>query len=267
MKTIPTVKDRNYYEARYNSARLWLLIAIIVTGVDVLLTAIGSETVLTFCAIGPVILISTAITGLQTPEYLLWLCSYLGIEMPDMSLVTPLAVILIAVAVLGILAYFFSWLSSKKDGRWMTVALVLFILDCLFLVGDMVLQYNIAKDFELEYSFDFLALVFHCWVLYDTGVGVHAWKKLKTMPQTVIEGNYEEPAEAPADAAEADGTVDPAPIDGEIATVTETSDPAPLTGEAATTDAEAAPLSPLAAAAAEAAEEDAGEDDDDGDEI
>ena len=254
MKTISTVKDRNYYEARYNSARLWLLIAIIVTGVDVLLTAIGSETILTFCAIGPVFLISNAISGLQTPENLLWLCSYLGIEVPDVSLVTPLAVILIAVAVLGILAYFFSWLSSKKDGKWMTVALVLFILDCLFLVGDMVLQYNIAKDFELEYSFDFLALVFHCWVLYDTGVGVHAWKKLKTMPQTVIEGNYEEPAEAPADAAEADGTVEPAP----------------LTEEAATTAAEAAPLSPLsplAAAAAEAAEEDADEDDDDGDEI
>ena len=241
----PTIiKDRTYYEARYKSARIWLIIAVAITVLNILLTILGSDTVFLFCAIGPVNLISYALLGFQEPVALQALAAYLGFELPHESMATAVAVTLVAVAVLGILAYFFSWLCSKKDGRWMTVALVLFILDCLFMIADIALGVRMAKDFEYTYTPNIFAVVFHCWVVYDTVIGVTSWKKLKTMPEEVVEGTCEESAGA---------------SDAEASAPAELSEPVEVSAESS------AP-SPLAAAAATAAEEKPEDDEDDEDE-
>ena len=233
----PTIiKDRTYYEARYKNARLWLIIAVAITVLNILLTVLGSDTVFLFCAIGPVNLISYALLGFQEPVALQALAAYLGFELPHESMATAVAVILVAVAVLGILAYFFSWLCSKKDGRWMTVALVLFILDCLFMIADIVLGVRMAKDFEYAYTPNIFAVVFHCWVVYDTVIGVTSWKKLKTMPEEVVEGTCEESTASDAEPAE-----DTAPVEDAA------SEPA---GSEPNEAGEKPVLSPLAAAAA-----------------
>ena len=247
MKRQPVTKDRAYYESLFRNARIWLLVATVFTVLNILFVVLGSSTILTFCAIGPVYLISEAVLGLQDPEYFQFLASSLGIDLADKSLATPIAVIMIAVAVLGILAYFFSWICSKKDGRWMTVALVLFILDTVFMVAYQVFFYRLAKALEVSYSFDGIAIVFHCWVLFDTILGVVAWHKLKKMPEETVEGTFAESAEAEpmTETAEAEPTA---------------GEPAP-TAEAPMPEAEPDPLAEAAAAAAEdaAPEEDEGD--------
>ena len=238
----PTVtKDRAYYEMRYARSRANLLLVVILALVNCIFAFIGDGVTFMFAPILPMIFAGMSGVFLLHPELLLEASQNAGISIDALSasgsVMTVLGIFFLAVAVLIILVYFLAWLGAKKKGGWIVAALVLFAIDCVALL------------LSVSAVSDIIDIAFHAWVVYDLAYGVHAWKKLKTMPEEVVEGSYEEPAEettaeetSPAEAIEAIEPTEP-------------------------------PVSPLAAAAAKAAEdaespeedEDEDEDDDEGD--
>lgn len=76
-----------------------------------------------------------------------------------------LAIILVA---LYVLAYVFS---KKLRPGWLLFALVIFILDTLFMLIDAGIQTNMIIDY-----------LFHIWVIVSLFIGVSAGCKLKKLP-------------------------------------------------------------------------------------
>lgn len=83
----------------------------------------------------------------------------------------------IFVAAVSLIAYFLCWIFSKKHYGWMIAALVLFILDTVFLV----VLYLWLQDFS-----GILDLLIHIWVLYYLIIGVKYGAKLRKMPEDAV---------------------------------------------------------------------------------
>ena len=80
----------------------------------------------------------------------------------------------ISVVILGI--FLLCWLLSKKRYGWLVAALVLFLLDTLFLAGFTWL----LMDNPMENLVDFL---FHLWVVWELFQAVRAGRKLSMLPE------------------------------------------------------------------------------------
>lgn len=74
--------------------------------------------------------------------------------------------------------YFVCWLCSKKRAGWLTVAAVLFGLDCLLLGFSLFLNLS-AGAFDL---FSIIDVAYHVWVMISLIKGAAAAAKLKRMP-------------------------------------------------------------------------------------
>ena len=85
--------------------------------------------------------------------------------------------ILVSVVIIGL--FLLCWALSKKNHTWLTVGLVLYVIDTIVLLGIMGLTFA-------EGEFEFLLLVellFHGMVLYFLSNGVRGAKQLKNMPE------------------------------------------------------------------------------------
>ncbi len=141
---------------QYKLARGNLLLMTLLTLVNVVLFAVGSETMLLFSATVP------------------YFAAVFGIA----SEISELAIIGIAVAAIFILVYFLCWLFSKKHYGWMVAALVLFSLDTIALVA----LYLLAQDVS-----GILDALIHIWVFYYLIIGVVNGAKLRKLPPTELE--------------------------------------------------------------------------------
>lgn len=143
--------QRQIFEQQAKSGRSNLLLAIILTVVNIVMFIAGSDTMLLF--------------SISVPYYAV----IFGFLMGGQELLITGCVI----AGIVLFAYLLCWLLSKKRAGWLVAALVLMILDSLALIGFYLLAQEISGVLDL---------VFHAMIIYYLAVGISGNKKLKALP-------------------------------------------------------------------------------------
>lgn len=161
---------------RYTAARSGLLLMMILTVVNTVQAALGSESYFVFS------------------DYLAYLCAVFGrIFYEESGGESLYLIVFCAMSALILLPYLLCWIFSKKHRGWMVAALILFVLDTAL----MFVLYDI--------SYMIVDLLIHAWVLYYLITGTAAIKKLNqqpaeiTCPEIAPEQPVYDPAAAPAD--------------------------------------------------------------------
>lgn len=154
------VTERTVAQQKYKSARANLLAAVILTAVNIVLLLTGSELMLLFSATVP----------------------YMAVVFGMLSEVQPFVVGCFVAAAVSMAAYLLCWVKSKKSVGWMVAALVLFVLDTLF----MVFIYWLFED-----SSGMMDAFIHAVILYYLISGVKNGYALKNLPEDL------EPEDAP----------------------------------------------------------------------
>lgn len=142
---------RQSLDQKYRSARSNLLIAVILTLVNIVMLLAGSDTMMLF--------------SVSVPYYAV----IFGVVLGGQELLITGCVI----AAVILLVYFLCWLLSKKKAGWLLAAMVMMILDTLALAA----FYFLAG--EISGILDFL---FHVLIIYYLAAGISADKKLKNLP-------------------------------------------------------------------------------------
>lgn len=150
------MSQREIIQKKYKEARNNLILMLAFTLINIVLLLVGSDSMLLFSASIPYFTVLIGIAS-EASEILMF-C------------------ILMAAVILII--YLLCWIFSKKHYGWMVVALILFIIDSIF----MCVLYLWAEDFSGVLDF-----VIHIWVLHYVAVGVKYGAKLKKMPEEEIE--------------------------------------------------------------------------------
>lgn len=136
---------------KYNNARSNLLLMIIFTLVNIALYIFGSGTMFLFSATIP------------------YLSMIFGMMLADSLFMA----MFFAVSKGSIILYFLCWIFSKKHVTWMIVALVLFVIDTLAMVGIYVFIADVTGVMDL---------LMHIWILYYLIMGVSYGFKMKKLP-------------------------------------------------------------------------------------
>lgn len=146
-----------YQENLVKTARYNLLVLIIFTVLNLVMILVQSDTYFLFSA---------------TIPYYLTCFGY----MFDHYTVGTYALTGMVVSLPFVLAYVACWLLCKRDSRWYTVALVLFAVDCLALLGLLIMTGNFGGAL-----FDILI---HGWIVVSLVKAISAAKKLQAMEST-----------------------------------------------------------------------------------
>jgi hypothetical protein len=144
--------QRQQTQQIFKSARTNLLLVVILTVVNIAMLIAGSETFMLFSASIP----------------------YYAVCFPAIMGSFELFLVGCVVAIVMIVLYFLCWLLSKKRHGWLVVALVMFIIDTIALIGFYILAEEVSG---------FLDLAIHIYVLVSLFRGISAAKKLKTLPE------------------------------------------------------------------------------------
>ncbi len=140
------------HQIAYENARRNLLLMIILSAVNIVLSAANLNVMMLFSATVPYFAVLVGLAG----------------ETPSAYIVS------LIFAAICLLIYLACWLLSKKSSAWMVVATVLFVIDTAF----MVWLYITAADFS-----GILDAVIHAYILYSLIVGVINAIKLKRLPE------------------------------------------------------------------------------------
>jgi hypothetical protein len=170
--------SRDFLEQQFSTARMNLLIVVSFTVTNIVMLLGGSYTMFLFSATIPYLLTAMG----------------MGMDMElGGSTYTTTAVIIAAVI---LVAYLVMWLLSKKRPGLLYVALGLFALDTVLLVGFCLLSGTLMSEL--------MNLGFHGWVLYILFMGARSGSKLKSMPADhpvtgadFINANAAEPTSGP----------------------------------------------------------------------
>jgi len=160
--------QRAFYEQKYRTSRMNLLLVVAFTAINLILLVTNSNSYFLFSAFIPYFIASIGmlLCG-RFPE------EYYEDGFADMTFLggSVFAVILIIAFVITLL-YLLTWfMSSKNRSAWLIVSLVLFSLDTL----GMLFIGGISVDSILD-------VLFHAWVIYYLIIGINAAKKLKELP-------------------------------------------------------------------------------------
>lgn len=150
-RTAQMMNERQMLAQKEKSGRFNLLLAIILTVVNIALFLGGSDTMMLF--------------SISVPYYAVIFGAIIGGE--------EMVITGCVIAAVMLLVYFVCWLLSKKRTGWLIAALVLMIVDTLALVG----FYFLAG--EISGILDFF---FHAMILYYLISGVVASGRLKKLP-------------------------------------------------------------------------------------
>lgn len=156
--------SREYQENLIKTCRGNLLMVVLITAINLVVLLTGSDSYWLFSASIPyyVVAFGMAFDGQVIATY-------------------TITALVVAGAIIAV--YLLAWLLSKKRSGWLTVALILFVLDTLGLVALMMWMQVALMDWLMP-------ILFHAWVLLYLVQGVMAAKKLKDMPVSVPEGYY-----------------------------------------------------------------------------
>lgn len=153
-------------QQKYTKARNNLLLMLILTVINIILYFVGSDTMMLFSATVP----------------------YFGIIIGSVAGSQAFFMFCACIAAAILILYLLCWILSKDHYGWMIVALVLFILDTLAMIG----MYLGIGEFS-----GILDVVIHAWVLYYLIVGVNSGKQLKNMPEEPVNDVEQEQMEIP----------------------------------------------------------------------
>ncbi|MBE6764517.1 MAG: hypothetical protein E7546_01380 [Ruminococcaceae bacterium] len=183
---------KSYIESQYASGRSTLLMALILSAVNIVLGLTGSDSAFLFTAFLP----------------------YVSTILPKSEVVWGLdgSVRLIAYGILPIVAWLACWFLSKNNRKiWMPVATALFILDSVYLAS-FVAEYGIGDG-----TFTLLNIVFHVYILF-------------VLIRACIAGNKLEKGAFEPDVTEVQGVPAAAPVAAApVATAPVAADPAEAT--------------------------------------
>lgn len=161
MRTNVTV-DKNspeYLARQAAGGRHNLLLVIIFTVVNLLFLLLEVDRYFLFSA--------------SVPYYTTVFCNVLdsiAVGYPTIGMFTAISLV-VSVVILGV--YLLCWFMSKKKSGWLIVALVLFSIDTLALLG-----FTVFMDLMGENILDF---VFHAWVIYSLAQTLRCNAKLKAL--------------------------------------------------------------------------------------
>ena len=157
-KNTQNMTPRQILEQKQKAGRSNLLLAIILTIVNIVMLFAGGDAMLLFSISVPYYAVIFGVI-LETQQLLITGC-------------------IIAAVVLA--AYLFCWLMSKKHVGWLIAALVLMCLDTLALIGFYLLAGEISGVLDL---------LFHVMIIYYLVIGITSTKKLQNLPpeETVAE--------------------------------------------------------------------------------
>lgn len=185
------VSQRQLLENKVTGGRSNILILLAFTVVNILLAVTNSNTYFLFSAYVPYALVDIGmlLCGMYPQEFYeeIYEAPYHSLEFYDKSIFYVGMVVAIIILAVYLAIWFFSKKESSRLG-WLIFALVFFGIDTLA----MLLMGGIAMDMILDY-------VFHGWVIYSLVSGILAIRKLKQLPEEVVEAVAYAPA---ADAAE-----------------------------------------------------------------
>lgn len=161
--------ERYSLENKYNTTRYNLLLVVGFTLVNIVLLLVDSNTYFLFSAYIPytVATMGMILCGKFPMEY------YGGGSPSDYNFMSQSAFIgIIALAVILVALYALAYIFTKKvRPGWLIFALVIFILDTLFMFIDAGIQTDMLIDY-----------LFHIWVIVSLIIGVSAGYKLKKLP-------------------------------------------------------------------------------------
>lgn len=168
------ISEKLRLQSKYNAARANILLAAILSIINVILLAANADIYFPFSATFPYSLISGArlLCGMYPEEFYIEYAEYTGEPVMTEFLPPVIFTITLVIAILLIAVFSLCWLLSKKRTGWMIAALVLFVLDTLYL-----LSMGISIDILID-------IIFHAWVLYSLIAGVAAAFKLKSIPDS-----------------------------------------------------------------------------------
>ena len=176
------IDERYVMERRYNSARMNLLLAMILTFINIVMTMLGTGTYFLFSIFVPYYVVDMGwfLCGKYPVEYY---AEFGEMEfLPDSFLIT-----MVVIAAVVLVLYLLAWVFSKKHMGWMIFALVFFAIDTLAMI-------LIYLDAGIDAGV-IVDLVFHIWVFVYLILGVQANAKLKKLPPEEEEPVTPEPAE------------------------------------------------------------------------
>ena len=155
-------------ESKYNRSVSNILIVVVFSLINVILLVVGSESYFLFSAFIPYFIADYGMffCGMYPEEYYY---DMQGIVFADKS---TLVFCLVIVAVI-LLVYFLCWLfAKKKKVAWLTVALILFVIDTVA----MLVIAGVSVDMIID-------IVFHAWVIISLISGIVNYNKLKKLPE------------------------------------------------------------------------------------
>lgn len=151
---------RNKYLGRWKGGSWAIFCVAAFSVVNILLFLFGSESYFLFTAYIPYLL------GVLGVSY------WKGGE--DVASSAGVGAFLLSISAVIVILYFVCWFFSKKKSGWLIAGTVLFSLDTLFLLYDMLLSEDMAW-----YVMD---VVIHALVIVELAMGIHAAAKLKKLP-------------------------------------------------------------------------------------
>ncbi len=151
--------SREYLQSKVNNGRHSLLLVIIFTVINLVLLLTGGNTYFLFSAAVPYYLTAFGM-GMD-----------LGMDTVGIGTYTITALVIGAVI---LAVYFVCWLLAKKKVAWYIVAVVLFVLDILCLLG-ICLSLDLLSDSIMD-------VVFHAWVIVELIQSISCYKKLQALP-------------------------------------------------------------------------------------
>lgn len=161
------MKKRSEVEVNFNKSRSNLLLVIVFSVLNVILTLVNAGINFLFSATFPMFVVG------------------LGQAFSDKSGDNAYLIIAVIVAFILIACYGVCYLLSKKHKAFIVVALVFFSIDTLFLLWILSLGIDYSAIFDIA---------FHVWVVYSLIIGVKAWLDLKKLPlnEEIVEDEMQE---------------------------------------------------------------------------
>lgn len=184
-------KPTSTAKVRYAAARQNLLIMICLTAINLLLILTNSSIVFAISAFLPQYIVS------------------LGVELSEVySLSYVVNIIFTIIAIVPISLYVMCYFLSKHSHIWMTVALILFSVDCLVLALYM---------FKAESGSFLIDIIFHVYIMYFLISGVRNGKgAFAPEDQTQKSTSLYEVMPIPEEINNSDGTIIHTPTDEEF---------------------------------------------------
>lgn len=157
-----------YYEQRYKTSRMNLLLVVILTVINLLLLVTNADSYFLFSAFIPYFIASIGmlVCGRFPEEY--YTEDLEGMVFIDNSVFVFLLIISLVLTFFYLLAWF---MSRKQRVGWLIFALVFFSIDTLGML--------IVNGIYFESILD---IIMHAWVIYYLIVGISAHSKLKKLP-------------------------------------------------------------------------------------